>query len=238
MLSAIFMSLAIGSGVYLLTLDKTPSRQTLIDKFTVGLCGILGATLGAKLPFALWDWPGLLDGTTWFSNGKTIMLGLVGGYFGVEFAKWMLEIKEKTGDRYAVPVAVSVSIGRLSCFFGGCCYGTPTDLPWGVIFHDGILRHPTQIYESIFHATMAILLAIFRHYGWFRLQLFKIYLLCYFVYRFISEFIRPEPKVFLSLTAYQWACVFFTLLFLYLYWHDEQLKNGSLSSAKREALSS
>ena len=37
-------------------------------------------------------------------------------------------------------------------------YGTPTTLPWGVDFGDGVPRHPVQLYEA---ATMAIFLAVF-----------------------------------------------------------------------------
>ena len=57
------------------------------EKLVIGLGAFCGAMIGAKLPFALSDWEGVLDGTTWFSNGKTILFGLVGGYFGVELAK-------------------------------------------------------------------------------------------------------------------------------------------------------
>ena len=51
------------------------------------------------------------------------MCGIVGGYFGVELAKWTLDVRIKTGDTFAVPVAVGVAIGRVACFVGGCCYG-------------------------------------------------------------------------------------------------------------------
>ena len=61
--------------------------------------------IGAKLPFVLADWPGLLRGSAWFSDGKTIVLGLVGGYLGVVLAKWGLDIKTPTGDSFVLPVA-------------------------------------------------------------------------------------------------------------------------------------
>jgi len=40
--------------------------------------------------------------------------------------------------------------------------------------------------------------------GLFRLQRIKLYLIAYLIYRFLTEFIRPEPVVALGLTAYQW----------------------------------
>ena len=78
------------------------------QKLGIGVGGFCGAMIGAKLPFALADWTGLVNGTTWLADGKTIMCGIVGGYFGVELAKWTLDIRIKTGDTFAVPVAVVV----------------------------------------------------------------------------------------------------------------------------------
>ena len=122
-------------------------------------------------------------------------------------AKAFLGVTVKTGDSYAVPVAVAVGLGRLGCFCPGCCYGRPTRLPWGVDFGDGVFRHPTQIYETIFHLSAAACLVAIERQGWFPRQRIKLYLLAYLVYRFLSETIRPEPRLGLGLTGYQWACL-------------------------------
>lgn len=39
-------------------------------------------------------------------------------------------------DCFAPAVALGQAVGRLGCFFAGCCYGKPTDLPWGVVFRN------------------------------------------------------------------------------------------------------
>src|SRR5262245_3680229 len=83
------------------------------EKLGIGVGGFCGAMIGAKLPFVLSDWTGLVSGTAWLSDGKTILCGIVGGYLGVEVAKWTLDIRIKTGDTFAVPVAVAVAIGRV-----------------------------------------------------------------------------------------------------------------------------
>ena len=194
------------------------------EKFFIGLGAFCGAMFGAKLPFVLSDWEGLRSGAAWFANGKTILCGLVGGYFGVELAKWMLGVRVKTGDSFAVPVAAAVGVGRLGCFYAGCCYGTPTTLPWGIVFPavDSVPRHPTQVYEAAFHLGAAGILLWLQRRGIFRGQLIKLYILSYLVYRFITEWIRPEAKLAGGMTGYQWAALVMALLFFWLWIRDAQ----------------
>ena len=190
------------------------------QRLGIALGAFCGAMIGAKLPFVLADWEGLKSGRAWFDGGKTIVLGLVGGYFGVELAKWAMNVRTKTGDSFAVPVPAAVAVGRVGCFVGGCCYGRETSLPWGVNFGDGLARHPTQLYETIFHATMALILAWMRSRGLLRGQLIKLYIIAYLVYRFFTEFLRPEPQIFAGLTGYQWASIAFVPVFAGLWVRD------------------
>jgi len=119
--TAIMMA-AVATGVVLSRRSQRSMGLGAAERVGIGIGAFCGAMLGAKLPFVLSDWQGFLSGAAWFADGKTILCGLAGGYFGVELAKWALEIKTKTGDSFAVPVAASVAVGRLGCFFGGCCY--------------------------------------------------------------------------------------------------------------------
>ena len=190
----------------------------------LGIClgAFCGAMLGAKLPFVISDPEGLLSGTAWFADGKTILCGLVGGYFGVEIAKWSLHLRVRTGDSFAVPVAASIAVGRLACFSAGCCHGTPTSLPWAVVFPvvDELPRHPTQLYESAFHLTAALVLHQLHRRGLFRGQLIKLYIIVYATYRFASETIRPEARLWGNLTVYQWASLLLIPLFAWLWARD------------------
>ncbi|MCC9604667.1 prolipoprotein diacylglyceryl transferase [Blastopirellula sp. JC732] len=207
------------------------------EKFGLGLGGFCGAMIGAKLPFVLYDLEGLWSGGAWFAHGKTIVCGLAGGYLGVEIAKWLMNVRIKTGDSFAAPVAFAIAIGRWGCFFGGCCFGTPTTLPWGVAFPTAVddplaLRHPTQIYESLFHLTMGFTLLWLQRKGWFRGQLMKLYILVYLGYRFLTEMIRPEPRYFVGLTAYQWGAIALAIIFIWLWRRDAAAL--SAESAQKE----
>ena len=169
----------------------------------IALGAFCGGMIGAKLPFVLADWPGFLSGTAWFDDGKTIMSGLVGGYLGAMITEWALGIQGLACDMLAAPLAAGIGIGRLACFQAGCCYGIPTSLPWGVNFGDGCPRHPTQLYESAFHLTAAVVLFQLQRRQMFRGQLVRLYFVAYFVFRFVTEFIRPEPRIYFGLTGYQ-----------------------------------
>ena len=226
---ALIMAAAVVTGIVIARWTQVTLPLTPREKFFIGLGAFCGAMIGAKLPFVLSDWDGLLSGAAWFSNGKTILCGLVGGYFGVELAKWMLGVRTKTGDSFAVPVAAAVGVGRLGCFYAGCCYGTPTRLPWGVTFPtvDSLPRHPTQLYEASFHLSAAVILFWLQRRGMFRGQLIKLYILAYLAYRFVTEWIRPEARLAAGLTGYQWAAILLAILFGWLWIRDAQaLANG------------
>ena len=191
-------------------------------RFAIGISAFCGAMLGAKLPFLLWDWQGVRDGTAGFSSGKTIMCGMVGAYFAVELAKWILEVRTKTGDTFVVPVALSVAIGRLGCLYAGCCYGETSTLPGAMqcAIVDDALRHPTQLYETLFHLGMAAVCGCLIRRGIWKGQVLKFYIISYLVYRFVTEWIRPEAHYWLGLTAYQWFSLVLIPVFSFLWWRD------------------
>ncbi|HIK92936.1 MAG TPA: diacylglyceryl transferase [Planctomycetes bacterium] len=216
------MMLAVGTGAVLSRRYKATLPISTFNKVWIGLSAFSGAILTAKLPFLIPGLPGFTDAEGLLISGKTILFGMVGGYFGVELAKRSIGLKMKTGDTFVVPVAVSIAIGRLACFCGGCCYGTPTNLPWAVTFPsiDHLTRHPTQLYESAFHLVAAVVAAGMIQRRMLQGQLIKLYFISYFCYRFLTEFIRPEALVVGGLTAYQWSAIVFIPLFAWLWRRD------------------
>jgi prolipoprotein diacylglyceryltransferase len=225
---SLFMLLA--AGVFLLTRRLIPGSAPLAalpwrQRLAIVLSAFIGGALGAKLPFALSS--GFFSDTAWLGDGKTITTGLIGAYLTVELTKWILGIRVKTGDSFALPLALAMAVGRWGCFFNGCCYGVPTSLPWGVNFqvNGTIIRcHPTQIYESLFHLLMAGVLLQSIHQGTFCHQRLKLYLIAYGLYRFATEFIRPEPQVWFGLTFYQLAAMALVVGLSIQWIVDERLK--------------
>lgn len=171
-----------------------------------------GAAIGAKalhwfedprLTFANWRDPAILFG------GKTIIGALIGGLAAVEWTKRRIGVRSRTGDLFALPLAVGIAIGRIGCFLTGTEDGTSgirTSLPWGVNFGDGP-RHPTQIYEIIFLVALAAALARVARQPHREGDLFKLFLVAYFSFRLVIDFLKPETPIFLGLSSLQWACV-------------------------------
>jgi len=202
MLYGLFMGLALVVALLarrLLPPDPPVRALPRGQRWAVGIAAFVGGVLGARLPFFL------LQEGGWLHDGKTILAGFAGGYLAVEIAKAALRIRAKTGDSFAVPLALACAVGRWGCFCNGCCAGTPSALPWARDFGDGVARHPTQAYESLFHVVMAGVLLVLARRGALRLQRLKLYLIAYAVYRFVVEWIRVEPRGWLGLSVYQWA---------------------------------
>jgi prolipoprotein diacylglyceryltransferase len=215
-------------AVFLLARRVLPSGElaklTRWERLALILAAFVGGTFGARLPFLFHLTPEGVTFTAWLADGKTITTGLIGAYLGVELAKLALGIWAKTGDAYAVPLALALAVGRWGCFFNGCCYGVETSLPWGVDFGDGVRRHPTQIYESLFHFVMAGVLMVVVSRRWLPRQRLKLYLIAYFSYRFATEFIRPEPVGLWGLTFYQWVSLAAIAALSLQWWMDRSRK--------------
>lgn len=140
----------------------------------------------------------------WFSGmsgiARSVEGALAGGIVAIELYKWLHGISLRTGARFALPLAVGVAVGRLGCYFAGLddfTYGTPTTLPWGHDFGDGIPRHPVQLYESFAMAAFAVfyVLAILNRNAAIITNGFYLVLLYYGLQRFIWEFIKPYGAV-------------------------------------------
>lgn len=180
-----------------------------MQQIAIWIGGAAGAAFAAKIPFIIISGGSIFNIESWLVDGKTIMSGFAGGYFGIEITKWLLHITAKTGDGLAVPLAAAVGVGRLGCYFNGCCTAP---------------GHPVPLYECAFHISMALLLWRLESVAALRWQLVKLYLIAYCIFRFLIEFIRVEPRVALGLTAYQFGAVAFAAILTILWRLDDRKK--------------
>jgi len=202
-----FMLLAVMVGLLLFWRETRRQEAVSERTFHVLLGALFGGVLGSKLPMIILYWREMLaefPGLTMLISSRSIVGGLVGGAVGVFLMKKWMGIIGRRGNLFVPGIAAGVAIGRLGCFLRGCCYGTPTHLPWGVDFGDGILRHPTQIYEAIFMVlVLAVGLVAVRRFPEPTGLVFKMFMITYFNFRFLIEFIRDEKVVWSGFTLFQ-----------------------------------
>ncbi|MEO7957791.1 MAG: prolipoprotein diacylglyceryl transferase family protein [Fibrobacteria bacterium] len=191
--------------------DPLTSAQRLAMILAAGM----GALLGSKLP-GIWTWYAQTQGAGFSAadplgplQGKTLVGGILFAWLAVEAAKQILGIRASTGDAFIFPLCLAMIIGRLGCFLAGVADGTqgsPTGLPWGLDYGDGIPRHPAPLYEIGFLCLFWLGLWRVRS----RLAAggrFKAFILAYFGFRFAIDFLKPDPVVALGLSAVQWTAL-------------------------------
>jgi len=183
------------------------------NRLSIILGAALGALVGSRLVGFLEN-PLIeftLKNAITLLNTKTIMGGLFGGLLGVELAKKIINESQSSGDLFVFPIILGIFIGRVGCFISGInefTYGKVTTSAFGMDLGDGLLRHPTSLYELFFLIFLFIALKTVNN----RLQLkngdlFKIFMLSYFGFRFCIEFLKPNVFYTIGLSSIQILCV-------------------------------
>lgn len=177
----------------------------------LGIYLIIAALVGAKLMLIVVDFDYFLQ-----QPGELLSLVRAGGVFygGVIAALVVaLVLARRYGlsiwtaaDLFAPGIALGHVIGRLGCLLAGCCYGRPTDMPWGITFTNpvasanvgtplGVPLHPTQLYDAAAELViLVVLLATERRGRPYAGRTFWLYMLLYGVSRFVVEMYRGDER--------------------------------------------
>jgi len=181
--------------------------------FSTFMAGIIGGRLGLFLfysPLTLITDP--LEIFQVWHGGMSIHGGVLGAtLWGLWQCKKLKLEPLKVADIFMLPLAIGLFLGRITNFINGELYGRVTDQNWGVIFPhvDGLMRHPSQLYEASKNLLLVtIIYAIIRKGGFKKPGLITaIMLIGYGVLRFMIEFFR-EPESYIGLlTTGQALCV-------------------------------
>ena len=166
-------------------------------------------------------------GMIFSGSGLVFLGGLVGGTIAVTIIlnknklPWL-----EFADIVAPLLILGYGIGRIGCFLVGDDYGTPTELPWGMSFpnglppsttsvfslyfpwidiskyNPGLLKvHPTQLYETFISIILFFYLYNKRKSVKIKGSLFFLYLILAGFERFFIEFIRTNEKYFLDILS-------------------------------------
>ena len=119
-------------------------------------------------------------------------------------------------------IVIAHGLGRLGCFFAGCCYGGVTESIFGVSFPAGshaahqypggpnggsLPLLPTQLFEAVFELVLfVVMIATYKKTRKYNIE---IYCITYGVFRFVMEFLRGDERggTGFFLTPSQLICV-------------------------------
>lgn len=193
----------------------------------------IGGVVGAKLYSALQD--GQLHFAELFSTSGLVWYGgLIGGSLAASL--YILRSPNPylaTIDIIGPTLLLGYGIGRIGCFLAGDGdYGPPSDLPWAMAFPNGTVPtdvpvHPTPVYETLISFAFFGILWTQRR----RLEatpgiLFGASLILLGVERFIVEFWRTNPRIYVGLSAAQLFSIFLVFFgsgFIFWMWHRPQV---------------
>lgn len=161
---------------------------------------LLGGIVGAKALFVVLGWEHYARGELqlWadFSVGFVFFGGLAGALVsGALFAAVRGKSFVRGADYFAVAAPLGHAIGRIGCFFAGCC--------------PGLSPHPVQLYEAFGVAVIALacrhtLMGV-QNGTLVRGTAFRLYLVLYGALRFALDPLRADgrPERFLGMSHQQ-----------------------------------
>lgn len=196
-------------GKYFITKDKLDFTKNQLDIYFIYV--EIGVILGARLGYILF-----YDEQTWFylshpwqifnpfQNGEFIGIrgmSYHGALIGFLLCTYLFSKKHKVPfgkimDLVSISIPLAYVFGRIGNFLNQELIGRVTDVSWG-IYVDGILRHPSQLYEAILEGTgVFIVVYVYRRFQTFSGELTFVYGISYGIFRFIAEIYRaPDTQI-------------------------------------------
>jgi phosphatidylglycerol:prolipoprotein diacylglycerol transferase len=153
---------AVGVVLALVLCVRTARLLSLdTDKiWSVALLAIVTA-LAARIVLLLLRWP-----------EYAFSAGLAGAAAAIVYALRLGLPLRRTADGFAPSLALGSAVVSIACLEAGCDFGTPTHLPWAVIFNSpaavpgtplGVPLHPTQLYAGLVEFALFVLLLWLLH---------------------------------------------------------------------------
>ena len=213
---ALALLTAIYAAKWFIKKDNLPIKDDIFDSYIWWV--EIGVILGARLGYIIFYDPNALYYLTnpWqifnpFYNGEFVGISGMsyhGAFIGFLIASVLFCKKHKISfwflaDISVLGISAGYVFGRLGNFFNQELVGRETDVPWG-IYVDGILRHPSQLYEAFLEGILIFIILYFiRNKKSFDGQLAIIYGILYSLARITAEFFR-QPDIQLGFLYGGW----------------------------------
>lgn len=221
-----FLALSFALGIWLAG-RRAEARGIPAERITdVSLVIIVATVIGARALYVAAHWSQFqahpLDMFRTWEGGLTMYGGAVpAAIAGMWFLRHWGVDAWKAADAMAPSMGLGLGLTRIGCFLSGCCFGSPSDLPWACVFppeshagsvYPGVALHPAQLYASaVGFGLMGLLLVVDRR----RLpkgSLFLLFLVLYSVARILLDLVRTYdatayPVAGVPLTLNQWISI-------------------------------
>ena len=197
--------------------------------FNAGFISLIVGFLSAKLLYIIVDLPNIIaSANPWraiVNSGMMVYGGLIGGVLcGLIYLRHKKAPFLAYFDLAAPSMLIAQALGRLGCFFAGCCYGCPTDSVIGITFTNsrhapnGVSLVPTQLISS---AGDFIIMFILLWYAKRRPKAGRVgalYIMLYAAGRFAIEFFRDDKRGYFGpLSTSQWIALIMAPLGVWLF---------------------
>lgn len=210
-------------GLFCMMLVIYIRNQRLLFKEYLSFVGfmVLAAVIGSKFLFIMTQMPDIIAHfSVKYMLHKVITSGFVfyGGLFGAILGCILfshlkaLDVKDML-NLAAPGYSIFHAFGRIGCFFAGCCYGKISTWGFPLQNQPDIMRIPVQLIESFILFVLSGCLISSEKRG--KNDLFKIYIICYAICRFLLEFLRGDTirgSCFFLSTS-QWISLLILLVF-------------------------
>lgn len=170
----------------------------------------IGVIVGGRLGYMFfYDLPELIRNPLVLFKIWSGGMSFHGGLLGVIIAVWVFAKRRQksffeVGDFIAPLAPIGIAFGRIGNFINGELWGRATNVPWAVVYRDGISRHPSVIYEFTLEGIILfIILWVYSSKPRPARAVSALFLICYGCFRFFVEFFR-QPDSQLGFVAFNW----------------------------------
>lgn len=198
----IFLALAFLYGLFFVLKEakkKKINTEIIANSFSWLIIGaVVGARLGYVFQFSEYYFSKPIEIIKIWEGGLTLYGGLFGmlicGLIYAKAAKISRQTFLEILDIIALVAPISFAIGRIGCSLINDHKGTETSLAWGIVWPDGVIRHPVAEYLIISALILYFILRFLKPKLKRPGQLFLAFLFLYSFSRFFLDFTRAESS--------------------------------------------
>ncbi len=212
---AYIVGIGLGWWALLRNADREGSEWSREDVSDVVFFAALGGVLGGRVGYTLfYNFNETIDAplsifAVW-RGGMSFHGGTVGFILALLLFAHLRSRRVFSVSDFVTPaVPVGLFFGRIANFVNQELWGSPTALPWGVVFTHpaagGIARHPSQLYEALLEGL--VLFVLLRFVAAKSVSVGAVsatFLIAYGIMRIGIEFVR-EPDQHIGYVAWGWV---------------------------------